>query len=235
MNSVNEFWAIDFDRCIGNAKAAIGLLERVAGELVPGIDVTAMESARVQLESAGGSFDMLHYIQNAVQDREMYQGVLAAYLAEAAAMGEESLLQPGTHELFDYLDSRKLLYGIVSYGHVTWQGLKIKAAGLDAVPRLIVSHSRKGEIIATWRTDEGLFQVPSELSRGTPLVSQSVILVDDKAVSFSGLPDGARGYWVRSGELLVSQQGDVPSSVTPVESLYGVVNEETVRLSALTK
>lgn len=227
MSSVPEFWAIDFDRCIGNVDTIYRLFERIAKSVIPTFDVSAMESARFELESAGGSFDMLAHVRQYASDESVYQAVVEVFLREAAEV-RDNLLNTGVRELMEYLEQRSAPYGIVSFGHIDWQTLKIIAVGLGDVPRLIVDNHHKGEVIAGWRQGDG-FALPADLSGSDELVSTSIILVDDKAVSFIGLPADARGYWARPAELLPSQQGDIPNQVVSVKGLEGVIVAEENR------
>lgn len=227
MRNASEFWAIDFDRCIGNVPTIYSLFERLITSTFPDFDIPALESTRFELESAGGSFDMLSYVKQHTTNEVADERVFHAFLTEAAQV-RDSLLMPGVHELLRYLEQRSLPYGIVSFGHTDWQTLKITATGLGDVPRLILDQSRKGEVIATWQGSDG-FVIPAALSGGSTLVSESIVLVDDKAVSFTGLPERARGYWVRSAELLPSQQGMIPASVTPIDRLDSIIALEESR------
>jgi len=221
VHSVNEFWAIDFDRCIGNVDKIYQLFERLLCETIETVDITALESARFEIESVGGSFDMLAYVRQHTTNEEAYQVLIHAFLIEASQV-RDSLFMPGVYELVRYLERQLLPYGIVSFGHQDWQTLKITAMGLGDVPRLIVDQSHKGEIIGTWQASEG-FVIPTALGGGNALMSESIVLVDDKAISFAGLPESARGYWVRSTDLLQSQRGTIPNSVIPVEALDEIV------------
>lgn len=224
MNSVKEFWAIDFDRCIGNVDTLSGLFGDILQEKGALVDVEGLNAARTQQEAIGGSFDVLTYVERALSDDALYHELLAEYLRRAEPV-RATLVNPGTYELFDYLDARSIPYGIVSYGNQGWQSLKIAAAGYSQVPYYILSHSRKGEIVANWQSAEG-FVIPQVLATKGGLVSDKVVLVDDKAVSFTGLPVDARGYWVRPAQLMVSQKGSVPASVMTVGSLLEVVETE---------
>lgn len=228
MPSAKEFWAIDFDRCIGNVDALYGVFERLISEATDAVDVADLEEARAQVELAGGSFDVLAYVKQYIHDDAQYQALLQAY-TQATEEVRSAFINPGTLELFAYLESRSLPYGIVSYGHEEWQRLKIAAAGLADLPCLILDHPQKGAVIASWQTSDG-FIVPEKLTTTQGLTCERIVLVDDKAVSFSGLPDGARGYWVRLADLIPSQMGTVPVSVTAVTSLFEVVTTEKERL-----
>lgn len=222
-SNVKAFWAIDFDRCIGSVDTLYGLFEEIIGEKTAVVNIADLEITRQKLEVAGGSFDMLSYIQQALRDETLYQDIIQEFLARAAQK-HETLLEPGVHELFEFLRRQKIPHGIVSYGHYEWQSLKIAAVGYGTMPYLILDHSKKGEVIAGWQTTAG-FQIPVALG-GANLMSQSVVLVDDKAVSFTGLPDKARGYWVRPETLLSFQEGSVPPSVTIVDTLLTIVTIE---------
>lgn len=225
----SAFWAIDFDRCIGNVDQLYGLLEAVVNEVTP-LDVARLEAARQEMEASGGSFNMLGYLRHVTKiDQATYGRVAQSFLERARGMRHQ-LLEPGAEELFQYLETRAIPYAIISYGNPDWQRLKIRAAGCGEVPTHITSYPEKGILITDWHDElGGHFVVPASIvGSRTDLLVDEVVLVDDKARAFHGLPADARGYWVHSlsGELLPSQQGSVPEQVTTVRGLPSLIQAE---------
>ncbi|HRQ87049.1 MAG TPA: hypothetical protein PLY16_02975, partial [Candidatus Saccharibacteria bacterium] len=89
------------------------------------------------------------------------------------------------------------------------QAHKLKLSGLSGIPYLMTGEA-KGELIASWQDENGLFTVPKELGDSSVKYS-SIVLIDDKARSFKGLPRQARGYWLSetSDTILPSHEGAV--------------------------
>jgi len=73
---------------------------------------------------------------------------------------------------------------------------------------LVTNEKNKGKIIASWRKRNGLY---APTSRTDTLGVETVLLGDDKAASFAGIPDDCGGYLLRRPNEIVlkSQQGNV--------------------------
>lgn len=230
-NQTNKklFWALDFDRCLGGTPALYDLFVEVVEEL--GIASTVqLKGARKHIEKTGGSFNVLHYLyQNNLVDDELYRRLATAYRRRAKAT-TVSMLEPGAGVFLERLRNAGQPYGILSYGDDRWQRLKIAASGLDGVDAMITDEKRKGRLIAQWYdASRNVFHVPSGITTNHEIPYDEVILVDDKAVAFEGLPPGARGYWLQSGRaLLPSQQGSVPSNVGIVRSFQEIIDFENL-------
>jgi hypothetical protein len=87
-----------------------------------------------------------------------------------------------------------------------WQQLKLHACGLTS-NYLIIGTPKKVPFLQAMRT---MRQV------------QKIILVDDKASAFTGLPETNEyaGFWLQRGKLLPSQRGTIPNNVTIIPSLH---------------
>lgn len=228
----SAFWVIDFDRCIGNVDQLYSLFEAVVTEVMP-LDVAQLEAARQKMEAIGGSFNVLGYLRDVAKiNQAAHDRVTQSFLERARSMRHQ-LLEPGAEELFQYLKTQAIPYAIISYGNPGWQRLKIRAAGCGEVPTHITSYPEKGMLITDWHDKlGGHFAVPANIAGSTTdLLVDEVVLVDDKARAFHGLPAYARGYWVHSlsGELLPSQQGSVPKRVTTVRGLPSLIQTEQLR------
>lgn len=223
----NTFFALDFDRCLGDVSALYGMLAYVikSTNIVDYDELTAM---RQQTEASGGSFDVLGYLQQHLSEQQLDKILLQYQEYEADSA---SFLLPGAQELVTALRESNIAHGILTYGSEKWQAAKIIRAGLGEVPRYILDHPRKSAAIASWYDDESAYygHLPVALLPDNRPIT-SIVLVDDKAVAFDQLdtvPD-ARGYWVQdaSRPLLMSQQGSVPSNVHTVQSLHEIVRSE---------
>lgn len=228
---LSAFWAIDFDRCIGNVDRLYELLEAIVTE-VASLDVAQLESARQEVELSGGSFDVLGYLRDMTKiDQATYEQVLRTFLERAHPIRQQ-LLEPGAEALFAYLEQYEIPYAIVSYGNPAWQLLKIQAVGHGALPIHVTHYPEKGRLIASWFDQpSGHFIIPQDITGSDTLIVDEVVLIDDKAKAFDGLPLTARGYWVKSlsGMLLASQEGSVPERVMSAQGLEAVIEMEKLQ------
>lgn len=217
----DRFFVLDFDRCLADTELLFYLYDQAmykAGQLTP----QQLARERQAAEARGESFDVLGRV-NQLIDKPTRQTVDQLFIKEARRQSD--VLNPGARELLDTLERTGMPYGIVTYGGIEWQELKLQAAGLIDVSYIVVPEKgKKGKLIATW-WDGTSFLVPSELGGVTV---NCVVMVDDKPMEFYGLPDKARGYVVRptDKERLPAQQGLVPSQVRSISSLYEVITSE---------
>lgn len=95
----------------------------------------------------------------------------------------------------------------MTYGNPVWQQLKARLSGIDQhAPVLVVDTHKKGRLIA--RSEQGgryNFSVGD-----TEWSAETVVLVDDKAEAFDGLPADCRGYHLHHGEWYDFQRGQLP-------------------------
>lgn len=217
-NTENKtFYILDFDRCIGNTNVLFDAFERTVVAHT-GLTAWSLRNVRQEVEAVGDSFDTATYVR-----AQLHLGHLEGKwheLVESFVEGCAGLetLNPGASDLMAWLKQQELPFGTVTYGEATWQKLKMRAAGLGDMPCLITSNKHKGVLFREWQGIDGRFILPEELGGGT---YDSVVLIDDKAVSFDSFPElPSLGYWVlKAGRELSSQQGTVPENVTRLESL----------------
>lgn len=225
-NIVDTFYAIDFDRCLSNTDKLDDIFYTLIDEY-DSIDGDMLRSDRRIVELGGGSFDEVDALQKQLSTTDQVQ----FFDAFTERCLREDVLLPGAQELIGALKANNKHFGIVSYGGQRWQTIKIQASGVDYIPALIIDHKRKGEIIGTWQQSDKMFVVPASLMpTDKPTVVKAVVLMDDKAGAFSGLPTEARGYWVQSlsKPLLPSQQGTIPDNVRIVHGLGQVTQLESL-------
>jgi len=214
--SANTLWLLDFDRCLGGVKTPYDDAHRVLDGLELGKDVP---EAQARVEAAGGSFDFIGYL--AEHQPAKAKVFLQKYAALTATKPSEYYRNDGATELLESLQRARVPYMILTYGGRDWQRAKLRAAGLAHEPQMIISGKEKGELIAEWYNDaRQCFVVPME---GGPEMFTRIVLVDDKAVSFAGLPAQASGYWLCAGPQLPSQKGSVPVGVQQIDSLHQLV------------
>lgn len=213
---------LDLDRTLIDTELINKTYEKIVAESSNDLS-EAMNLAKQADEAAGRSFDPHLFVREALLDSVAIMNDFEVELTNRLN-GRDDVLNPGALELIDQLKTWGVAHGILTYGHSEWQRIKLQVSGLDRkLPSKITADKHKGAEIGSWQSDTGEFHVPVELTSheiGAAAVYQTVVLVDDKAVSFEDLPDGVKGIWYRPSEhLLLSQQGDVPATVTVVDHL----------------
>lgn len=216
----DTFYILDFDRCIGNTDKLFDAFERTVVDHT-GLTAWSLRNVRHEVEAVGDSFDTATYVRAQLHLANEEQKWRALERDFVSSSEKETMLTPGAQELLDWLNSNNLPYGILTYGEKIWQKLKIQAAGLKEVPQLITTNKHKGSVIQEWQRTDGVFKLPDELGGG---LYRSLVLIDDKAVSFDNFPPlPSTGYWVLPrGHVLPSQAGEVPGNVTRLASLKSV-------------
>lgn len=229
MAAIERFWALDFDRCLARPSVLYDVFVDIVDQYGI-VDPERLLYARRKDELSGGSFDAISYLfQEGLMTESVYVDVAKVFRAQVSLLAS-SVLEEGAADFISYLKTTNQAFGIVSYGNPRWQNLKIAASGLDGVPRMIVASKHKGRMIAGWyQPSEARFLLPATLMTGD-VVAREVILVDDKAAAFDGLPTRAAGYWLQlSPSLLPSQKGGVPSHVAIARSYADVITNEEER------
>ncbi len=195
--TVETFYIVDFDRCLGRTDAFQALLEKVLEDW-PVVDLAMVRYAHTEVKKTGGSFDNAHFIRHSLNDRRLdgdgiWQHIETKY-AEAAS--QQDMFEPHAQELLHRLNARNDRYGILTFGGEQWQALKIKVAGLGHVPHMIVSNKAKGRLIAGWQQSDDTFIIPAPLAGDHSVRAKRIVLIDDKPLSFEGIPPEVMGICV---------------------------------------
>lgn len=222
-SSVKTFYILDLDRTIfdtiGASDVLIGLVAAHSEELAHHIRTQIDEYNQI-----GASFAIRDVIVEQVGEARALE-IEAAFIAAGA---KQSLLLPGAKELNEYIGALpSAARGILTYGSVKGQTMKIIAAGLHAAPFMITQQKHKGQLIASWKQDNG-YHLPAELG---DFVAEKVVFVDDRIFSFEGLPDDVEGYWITQ-ELAVLDAVEHAANVHPVRTLFEVIEREQRRTAA---
>lgn len=225
VKEVETFYILDLDRCLVDTDKLQDLLEEIIEQQTP---VTSQQiyEARQATEQAGGTFDTYKYVHQAFRDMSItttWYDLQQLFIEEAK---RHDVLMPYARELFAVLNEKHALYGFVTYGVEAWQLAKLEASGLVDVPCEVTGIKEKSVLLSGWKHGGDYFTIPPALSPGADtVVARSLVFLDDKAISFKGLPDGVRGIRVRPAgkPLLVSQAGPLPPEVTEVEGLQGAI------------
>ncbi len=200
---------IDFDRTLGDVDASMQCL--YAASDVVGITTQQIKVAQKQTEDDGGSFEPLSHIYRLLSESER-----SIFKKTFIQLGRETILYEDAQtflEVIKFLPHCVLTYGVSR----DWQELKIQASGYTG-PYKIVNTTSKGAIITSWQSPDSLYHL--QQPDGTTVKAQSVCLIDDKPIAFSGLPAGAIGFLIqRHSNLLPSQRGELPPGVSIINSL----------------
>lgn len=206
----DEAALIDYDRTLSSVEAAEDRLKKAAGACGLGMHIFD----EILQENDGGSFSPLKAIQrNLCPDR--YQK-----FCETFVLDDTPLLYSDTEPFLDSLDQARQPHFIVTYGvDPDWQRLKLAAAFKERpIGYTVMPHPNKSDHIMSLRNTEGRFDVLVADTMAIQGLSRAV-LIDDKAVSFTGLPTDCRGYWLQRGPLIERQMGEVPANVHVVTRL----------------
>ena len=221
-NNFLTYYLLDLDRTIFDTVKATVLMEGVVA-LHNTTLAAALTSKFEETNALGESFSVRDFIVESVGEEEAFK-IEEKYKRAAA---HQDLLMPGAKELMEYIGSLENTgVGIMTYGSLLGQTMKIQAAGLGEVPFLVTQETFKGAEIASWRQPDGYYHLPAELGN---VVARNIVFIDDKPFSFKGLPIDCRGYLVKS--LYDAGIEKLPLSIVPVTSLLEVIEGERARIS----
>lgn len=218
---VSTFYVLDLDRTLLDTIKATKYMEGVVA--LHDANLSAILTQRFEESSLlGESFSMHDFIVEQVGEEEM-QRIEVKFKTLTAT---QDLLLPGAKELLAYIGSLpSAACGIMTYGSVSGQTMKIEASGLGETPFLVTQETYKGAVIANWRQDDDLYHVPEELGG---YIVKEIVFVDDKPFSFKGLPIDCRGYLVKS--IFDAGIEDIPPYVQVVDMLSEVIKAEKQHL-----
>ena len=218
--SISKFYIIDLDRTLFDteknadffAQAVRQHSEETADNLLKKVEAFAL---------LGESFGMRQFVVDALGEEKTAE-IEKSYLQIAS---HEDLFNPGAEKFLKVLLSKPgINFGILTYGSTPGQSLKLKAGKLAEVPHIITLEKFKGEYISSWRQPDGTFLLP-EAFRTRGDVTERLVLIDDKALSFEFLPKDVQGYWYRPAGSLYDG-GEVTENVKAVESFDDIIASE---------
>jgi hypothetical protein len=220
---MSTYYVLDLDRTLADTQQLYRVLEIVL-ERDTTVNVHQLYEQRAAVEAQGGVFNTISYVKSLlVNSSTSWQQVQRAFIVEAQ---NSEVLEPYAAELLQILDDRQLPYGILTFGNEAWQLAKLEATGLIEVPHFVTQIKEKGRLLTGWKHSDGSFMIPPAMTRDfTPLAVDTVVFLDDKAVSFKDIPEGVRGVFVKSPtrELLPAQKGELPPSVATAIGLDGAI------------
>lgn len=221
MRTVDTFYILDFDRCLFDSSRFQDEFIRCVVDTHHALTREQIQDTQRATEATGGSFDTVGYVREFFGPAE-WQEMKKLFLKEMSVPEKREALYFGDAKAFvAELRRRDLPFVIMTYGGKEWQQMKLAALGFDVEPHIITDTKYKGPIIASYYDSvKDIFTIPTPLAF-EEVRANNVCLVDDKAVSFEGLPARARGYWLVPDEsrMTVSQKGEVGRHIKRVASL----------------
>lgn len=222
---VDVFYVLDFDRCIGDTDKFQLVLEQAVATVTQ-ISPESIRTARRNTDMSGGSFDTARFvIEELIRTRSdiTWQEICDEIVTLTK---DQDMLEPYAADFLRILRNRGEYFGILTYGGKEWQRLKLATSGMGDVPFVITSVRNKGLTLTSWLQGDGTFIIPKEMTKDRLVRAKSLIFIDDKAVSFSDIPRGVRGVlvvWPDRRQPGLSQEHEVPLSVTTVEGMRGAI------------
>lgn len=223
---VETFVVVDFDRCLGDTYELYVLFEEI---LLSVTNITAedMRTITSKVEESGGSFSVADYAKielSRTKHSVDWEEFVDIFIAKARA--RDDMLMPGAQAFLQELRNKSLPFGILTFGDIEWQRVKLIATQLDYIPLIITDSVKKGYLLASWCRADGKFAIPDVLTPNYSIVASKLVFVDDKATSFDGLPGGCSGFqFIPYGVAAVkSQLGDLPKNAQKIGSLAEVLN-----------
>lgn len=219
MNVIDTFYLLDLDRTLFNTVEAtnrvFSLVEKYDA------DIAALLTKRAELElERGNPFAIREEIEALVGKQRTND--IEQQLLETTS--PDQLLLEGALESIAYTSNPpEKSFGILTYGQQKGQQMKLKAAGLLQMPHLITAERAKGTLISSWLQPDGLYKLPDAFELG---FAREIVLVDDRLVSFQGLPEQARGYLLSVETPTAAEVSVLPANVMVVRSLHEFIESE---------
>lgn len=214
---------LDWDRVLGNVENSLGRLYAVAER--HGVDTQAVKDNYARSKRDGGSYSPIADIKAILTNREqpvpfaqVRQG-FREYTPRTPAEKTFSLIYPDAPGLVARIDRARAPSMALTFGvDEDWQrGFKIEGGGYTGHTQ-VLPNKYKGPYLKGLVSPEGTFDFHAVRDNQIVAVieAETAVLVDDKVVSFGGMPDNCSGYLLRrpEEEVLEAQRGDWPEELT---------------------
>ncbi len=191
MTKPSVFQLIDLDRTLFDTSKFAKALTDEINVTEPGLG-TELDDRFEEAYKKEQTFFLMRHLRHKKGD-EWFEN-LVSHVVER--YGGEAFLLPGAQERLVFaetISSRSPAWGILTYGDKIDQLLKMRIVGLEDAPLYITNTPNKSEVLHTWKTSKGAFQLPQ--SYGGEVVDM-LTLEDDKLRAFYNLPSGVTGLWV---------------------------------------
>lgn len=181
-----------------------------------GIEHSVVEAERKRMVHDTGYIGVWEHLQQTVFGPRLPEAMIVDALLTGTP--DTSYLYPGAAA---FLRKHQGQVVIMTFGSAVWQHIKARLCGIDSLaPVLVVDTHRKGELIAAARTHHGHYTMHVG---DTEWTTEHIVLVDDKAVAFTGLPDDCSGYQLNNGPWYDFQRGSLPPNVQRIEAFGQIV------------
>ncbi len=209
------FQVIDFDRTIFDTSKFALLVTAELETIKPGMG-KALDEQFEKAYKNRETFFVFRYIRAEIGN----DALEALVKAVVDRVGVDSLLMPGARErlaLAEKIGTQTPAWGILTYGDAEDQHMKIRIAGFEHTPTILLTTPDKSEVIATWKNSDGTFTLPDEFGGH---VVDVVSLEDDKLRAFNNITDGVIGVWMRNSLNELAEGEVVPEGVISVGSMF---------------
>lgn len=220
------FQLIDLDRTLFNtaffAKALTDEIERTE----PGLGSRLEELFEAAYEKEQ-TFFMLRYLRE-THGNEWFENLVQRVVA---VHGVDAFKMPGLEarlSVADKVTPRRPSWGLLTYGDEIDQRMKMRIIGLEHAPVVFTPTPDKGDILRSWKKDDGTFTLPAEFGGGQV---ERLTFEDDKLRAFKHLPKDVIGYWISSDDVASErldaeqQAGEVPRAVIAVSGLQEIIKK----------
>lgn len=207
MKPNNIFQLIDFDRVLFDTPRFVRALTDEIDTVQPGYG-SALYQRFQQAYTREETFFIMQHLRRERGDA-WFEDIATRVVRR---FGGAYFLLPGVHERLtasNTLSMARPSWGILTYGHVVDQAMKLAIVGLDEAAVHYTDTPDKGYVIAEWQQPDGRFRLPDSLGGG---FVDSVTLEDDKLRAFQGLPSKALGIWITQDNNASQRLGEVAFS-----------------------
>jgi hypothetical protein len=218
-NKAKLFQLIDLDRTLFDTAAFSKAITEEVDKQHPGLGAELEQRVEAAYKKEE-TFFLLRHLRKEYGDA-WFESLVASIVEN---VGAETFLLPGVDKrlaLAETLGDRAPSWGIFTYGDAIDQHLKLRIIGLENAPIYLADTPNKAEVIATWRTPHGAFQLPESL--GGALVEQ-LTLEDDKLRAFQNLPAGVLGVWLTSDPHARDRVFEVDGTLTHAIDLFASID-----------
>ncbi len=215
----NVFQLIDLDRTLFDTSQFIKFITDEVNNMSPGMG-TALDEQFENAYKQGDTFFLLRYLREQYGDTWLEE-LVSRIVAEH---GAGQFLLPGFADRLAFagpMGGSKPRWGILTYGDLADQIMKLRVAGLEEAPVLLTDTPDKGVLIASWQREDGTYQLPEAF--GGHIVD-TVTFEDDKLRAFRAMPQNALGVWLTTDENsqeLISQEQ--LTNVLPARDLFASI------------
>lgn len=236
---VPEAYCLDMDRTTLRSDRCLEHLTSLVLDPSYGLDGATILEQQLSTEADGGTYNPTAYLEEHL-DPQAFDRLGQVFMG----ISDPTLAYPDAKPLYSALSAspgvphHMLTFGTTAAGHPSlWQGMKAPHSQFDGYVE-ITSQPDKGPHIETMRGPSGTFDYFGLDELGQPIAvyhAASVVLVDDKALAHTHLPQDCRGYLLMRPEepRLPSQGTEVPANVADrvqiVRKLSSIVTDHEVR------